>query len=548
MFLLLPIAPAQGPTHCLFPGVTRVGRAPGMEISLPNEPSVSRAHGEFELVSGVVSFTDQGSSLGTTVGAKKLEPRKKTVVQPGSILRLGEMPTRYILAPSDVVLCSTDLLGTEKTMFESCAAQSGVPVVDRWHDSVTHLVAPRLKAKLTPKTLVALVEGTAIVRLDWLVALSESRRLPAADEFLPMLDDLSGTSEQVSSPGRSARVAALNRRVDVRPNPQRKYLFRGMHVVLSDPGNLLKEADLLARAGAVVHSAAMPAHLPGTNACLLATHRSESPALAGLPVWTRSELMLAILDCALPAALQQLAHTSRAIGTRAREPLTGAREMHEAATPKLAATRLTLDASFGVTPKAAVSPPAANSEPSKPPQPSMGRAEAGSVHWLSRVSAFDALLAEQPGLGGAGSSGGAGGTKEIDAPCPVVELEPLVVAKSNPAQRGNAPPSANNSNKMGRPDFKRFRKNPILVSRRAGVEDLVESARVTAPEALQQLFMQIEQDEANALEEFNVPLANVKKKRPAAAAAARGAFGVKRRAATKPASCEDDSESDLSGL
>lgn len=78
--------PMQGETM-------RVGREPGLEVSLPGESTVSREHASLSLRDGGLYVTDTGSTNGTFVNGRKID--SETAVQPGDIIQFGSVKMRF---------------------------------------------------------------------------------------------------------------------------------------------------------------------------------------------------------------------------------------------------------------------------------------------------------------------------------------------------------------------------------------------------------------------------------------------------------------------
>jgi two-component system, NtrC family, response regulator AtoC len=75
-------------TYPLREGKLAIGRAEDCDIRIDRE-SISRRHSVVHVTGGRIEIEDVGSSNGTRVGGRKLEPRVRVPVEPGDLLEFG---------------------------------------------------------------------------------------------------------------------------------------------------------------------------------------------------------------------------------------------------------------------------------------------------------------------------------------------------------------------------------------------------------------------------------------------------------------------------
>ena len=85
---IVVVGPHSGFTFDLADGLT-IGRK-GCDINLPEDGQVSRTHARFHHSPERATIEDAGSTNGTVVKGRKLEPHKPVEVHTGDIIELGE--------------------------------------------------------------------------------------------------------------------------------------------------------------------------------------------------------------------------------------------------------------------------------------------------------------------------------------------------------------------------------------------------------------------------------------------------------------------------
>jgi diguanylate cyclase (GGDEF)-like protein len=87
----------QGHRYFLTQGEMTIGRDPTTEIA-PSDQSISRRHAKIMQVDGVVTLTDLGSSNGTFVNDKKIEPGTSITLQKEDMIKMGNFIFKYLPA------------------------------------------------------------------------------------------------------------------------------------------------------------------------------------------------------------------------------------------------------------------------------------------------------------------------------------------------------------------------------------------------------------------------------------------------------------------
>lgn len=91
-----------------------VGRAPTCQLSIEDDGGISRAHVEIAVENGVVLICDLGSTQGTFLGARRLEPNRRAVWEPDTMLRLGETTVLALRIPDWIRTTTNDFVRNER--------------------------------------------------------------------------------------------------------------------------------------------------------------------------------------------------------------------------------------------------------------------------------------------------------------------------------------------------------------------------------------------------------------------------------------------------
>jgi pSer/pThr/pTyr-binding forkhead associated (FHA) protein len=123
-----------------------VGRAPTCDMVIAHE-SISRQHCQIEAAKGVFYITDLGSSNGTFINGKRLEPKVKASYDGSERLRLGKLNCEISHGPAPVAKASKALSSTnDKGQFTATTRISRLDLKDGVMPTATEL-ANRVKPK-----------------------------------------------------------------------------------------------------------------------------------------------------------------------------------------------------------------------------------------------------------------------------------------------------------------------------------------------------------------------------------------------------------------
>lgn len=99
-FILVDSETGKEQAYWILPPPVTVGRSPDVEVSI-GDPSISRRHCQFTIDSqGALVVRDLDSMNGTYVNHSRV---KKTVLQPGSLVKIGGLCLRVEWTTADVV-------------------------------------------------------------------------------------------------------------------------------------------------------------------------------------------------------------------------------------------------------------------------------------------------------------------------------------------------------------------------------------------------------------------------------------------------------------
>lgn len=97
---LVVVAPSNQERACSVTLPALVGRSAAATLHIPLE-SVSRRHCEIFSTAGSVFIRDLGSTNGTRIGNDRLSASAAIVIEPGSVIRVGEAAFRVEYEPVD---------------------------------------------------------------------------------------------------------------------------------------------------------------------------------------------------------------------------------------------------------------------------------------------------------------------------------------------------------------------------------------------------------------------------------------------------------------
>ncbi len=159
----------------------RVGRETSCDLALVNDRGASRAHLEIELADGLVLVSDLNTTQGTRLGPDLIDPRRRAVWEPDTMVRIGENTVLALLVPASIQTtiedyaraCRASTAVPSDAGLESDVAPVSLSVVSQ----VTAAIAerPAAPAPLPPEVVRGddrLVDGLVIVALGLVAVLS----------------------------------------------------------------------------------------------------------------------------------------------------------------------------------------------------------------------------------------------------------------------------------------------------------------------------------------------------------------------------------------
>ncbi|XP_029928446.1 nibrin [Myripristis murdjan] len=211
MWILKPLD-TGGEPHYLLPGREYVVGRKSCDILLPNDQSISRAHGQLSATEQALTLKDS-SKYGTFVNGQRLSENETKNLQAGDNVTFGVFQSKFRVDCEKIVVCSSCLDNDGKASLSQALLPLGGKLVNNWTQDCTHLVMPSVK--VTIKTICALLCCRPIVKPEFFTELSRALQqklpLPKADSFIPVIDEPSLNREEV----------------DLGAIPARKRLFAG---------------------------------------------------------------------------------------------------------------------------------------------------------------------------------------------------------------------------------------------------------------------------------------------------------------------------------
>ncbi|CAM9574082.1 unnamed protein product [Lampetra planeri] len=223
MWRLEPAETAQGPEHQLLVGERHVVGRKDCGILIGHDQSISRVHAVLTVSHAEPSLArpscrpalsvKDSSKYGTFVNGEKLTSGSERALCCGDLLKFGVFESKYRVAYSPLVVCTSCLDAESKHVLSSALLVLGGHFVSQWTSDCTHLVMTSIK--VTVKTICALITSIPIVQpafFSTLVTAIRSRSpQPSHSSFWPLAD------EPGINPGD----------LDLTPRPERRLLFQG---------------------------------------------------------------------------------------------------------------------------------------------------------------------------------------------------------------------------------------------------------------------------------------------------------------------------------
>ncbi|XP_060631557.2 nibrin [Anolis sagrei] len=216
-----------GQLYHLLVGVEYVVGRKNCAILIQDDQSISRSHAVLSVSQPQVNLS-QTSSLpvltlkdlskyGTFVNEEKLTNGIPRTLKSGDRVTFGVFESKYRVEYEPLVVCSSCLDVSQKSLINKNIHQLGGHVVNEWKEECTHLVMASVK--ITVKTICALICGRPIVKpeyFDELVkAVEAQKNFPIPESFYPPINEPS----------------IKNEKIDLTICPRRKTIFSGMTFV-----------------------------------------------------------------------------------------------------------------------------------------------------------------------------------------------------------------------------------------------------------------------------------------------------------------------------
>lgn len=170
-------------------GECLLGRSPHSGLVL-DSPDVSRLHAKFSVEDGQYYFYDLGSSNGSLVNGKIIQPNQGHLLKPGDIIRLGE----FVLILQDVSDQPEDLAAT--VVGDPNATVVGLPPNQDWFSNKE----PELALGITDEQAAAIENLEAQEQKEDLDLLAEVNLSVSGDEDIALVVDESVVDEQFAQP------------------------------------------------------------------------------------------------------------------------------------------------------------------------------------------------------------------------------------------------------------------------------------------------------------------------------------------------------------
>ncbi|XP_044279798.1 nibrin isoform X1 [Varanus komodoensis] len=207
----------EGQIYWLLVGVEYdVGRK-NCAILIQDDQSISRKHAIISVkhpqayLSQPTSFSEvtlkDTSKYGTFVNEEKLPNGTATILKSGDRITFGVFGSKYRVEYDPLVVCSSCLTASQKSLLNKNILQLGGHVVNEWKEECTHLAMASVK--VTVKTICALICGRPIVKPEYFAeliqAIQAKEQLQGPERFYPPIDEPSIKSEKLDlnvCPGR----------------------------------------------------------------------------------------------------------------------------------------------------------------------------------------------------------------------------------------------------------------------------------------------------------------------------------------------------------
>nr|XP_056710366.1 nibrin [Euleptes europaea] len=228
MWKLVPAAqPNPGEPHHLLIGIEYVVGRKNCAILIQDDQSISRSHAVLSVTHPPVNLSQSStfpvltlkdsSKYGTFVNGEKLPSGSSRTLQSGDRITFGVFESKYRVEYEPLVVCSSCLDLSQKSVLNQNILQLGGHVVSEWKEECTHLAM--VSVKVTVKTICALICGRPITKPEYFAelikAIQAKHQLPKPESFQPPVDEPTIRSEKL----------------DLAACPARRVIFRGKKFV-----------------------------------------------------------------------------------------------------------------------------------------------------------------------------------------------------------------------------------------------------------------------------------------------------------------------------
>ncbi|XP_007441341.2 nibrin [Python bivittatus] len=198
-----------GQLYQLLVGIQYVVGRKNCGILIQNDQSISRSHAVLSVnhpqvnLSQSTSFPEltlkDTSKYGTFVNGEKLPNGNTMTLKSGDRITFGVFKSEYRVEYEPLVVCSSCLDVSQKSVLNKNILQLGGHVVNEWREDCTHLVM--VLVKVTVKTICALICGRPIMKPEYfdelIKAIQAKQQLPLPESFFPRVDEPSIENEKV---------------------------------------------------------------------------------------------------------------------------------------------------------------------------------------------------------------------------------------------------------------------------------------------------------------------------------------------------------------
>lgn len=218
MWKLLPAPGAAPGEPCrLLAGREYVVGRKNCAILIGDDQSISRNHAVLTVTfpGTNLSQTDEipiltikdNSKYGTFVNEEKMQNGLSNTLKTGDRVTFGVFESKYRVEYEPLVVCSSCLDVSGKTVLNQAILQLGGLTASNWTEECTHLVMSSVK--VTIKTICALICGRPIVKPEYfsefLKAVESKKQPPEIESFYPPIDEPAIGSKIVDLSGRKER-------------------------------------------------------------------------------------------------------------------------------------------------------------------------------------------------------------------------------------------------------------------------------------------------------------------------------------------------------